>query len=125
MPILTKRLAQGIYYHQWMGNVLITEVLEAFETEMVLFHNDDIEKYVAILDGKDVKTLPINIPKLTEASSGHELITLIYKPPKVAYTLGKMVSKLVNIPVEFYNDWDETIARANQLIEQYQATIVE
>ncbi len=125
MPILTKRLAQGIYYHQWIGNVLITEVLEAFETEMVLFRNDNIEKYVVILDGEDVKTLPINIPKLTEASSGHELIRLIYKPPKVAYPLGKMISKIVNIPVEFYNDWDKTIARANQLIEQYQATNVE
>lgn len=125
MPILTKRLAQGIYYHQWIGNVLLADISNTYETELELFNNDNIDKYVVILDGSEVKTLPINIPKLTELSSGYELIRLIYKPPKVAYPLGKMISKIVNIPVEFYNDWDETIARANQLIEPYQAIIVE
>lgn len=119
MPIITSRISQGIYCHQWQGHVSIDEVLQAFELEKQLFSEDDIDKYVAILDGSNMRTMPFNISKLKQISSGYEITTLVYKAPTVAQKLGDIVSKLVRLPIEFHDDWDATLARAQKLLAEH------
>lgn len=118
MPIRTERLDVGIYHHQWQGDIRIDEVLAAFELEMQLFAEDDISHYVVIINGTDVRTMPVNFTELGKAISGRELMTFIYDAPQFAMQIGEIISRLFRLNIAFYDDWDAMITRAYEVIDE-------
>lgn len=123
MPITTQRITQGIYHHRWVGHVTADEVLRAFDLEKKLGNADNCNKYIIILDGSEVRTFPFNIAKMSRAFSGDELVTLVYKAPSMGQKLGEILGAMVNLPVEFFDDWDVTVARAYQVLEDNKSIV--
>lgn len=123
MPIKTERITKGIYLHSWQGHVTADEAVKASKLEEKLGYEDNCDKYIIILDGSNVRTIPFNLLKLAGSFSGNELSTLIYKAPAMGQKLGEIVGAMVHMPVEFFDDWDITLARAYQLLEENKSTV--
>lgn len=123
MPIRTERITPGIYCHHWEGHISTDEVVRSFELEKKLADVDHCAKYIVILDGSEVRTFPFNLMKLSKAFSGNELLTLAYNAPALGHKLGEIIGAMVHLPFEFYDDWDATLERAHQLLDENTAIV--
>lgn len=118
MSIKTERLDTGIYCNHWQGHVSVDDVLAAFERQKQLASEDQIEHYVVIIDGSDIRTVPLNLAKLRKTVSGKEAGILVYNAPKIGQTLGDIIGTMTNLPFEFHgDDWDAVVTRAQELLK--------
>ncbi len=123
MPVITTAITAGIYQHQWVGHVTADEVVNSVQRMQTLAHADNCDKYVAIIDASEVRTYPFNLAKLSRAFSGDTVSTLVYGAPATGQKLGEILGAMVKLSVEFYDDSDETLSRAHQLLEEHASTI--
>ena len=118
MPIISERVAPGIYRNRWQGHVTADEVLEAFEREIQMAEEDEIRKRVSIIDGEEIRTFPMNVMKLSKIVSPDVLATLVYKVPNTARTIGELIGSLAKTPIEFFDNWEKTVERASEIIKE-------
>ncbi|MEM9955344.1 MAG: hypothetical protein AAF846_27320 [Chloroflexota bacterium] len=117
MPIQSHRIAKGIYHHQYTGNLTSDEFLQGASMEKRWAEDDSVEKVVIIMDCSQLKTFPMNLGKLIKGFNGNELATLVYRAAPIAERFGEIIAKITSEPIEFYDNWDEIVARAHQVLD--------
>jgi hypothetical protein len=120
MPIKTLRIEPGIIHHRWQGHVSADEVLEAADRELHLLKEDGLARCISIVDCSEMRTFQVNIKKLSKAMRGDEILTLVYKAPKVSEIVGEIIANLTKAKMEFFSDWDALLIRARQSYREYQ-----
>jgi len=119
MPIKTERIALGIYCNTWQGHVTADEAVRAFNLETKLMEADGQTKRVSIIHGEEIRTFPMNVMKLSKIVSSDVVATIVHKVPRTARTVGEIIGSIAKTNVEFEDDWDKAVAKAQELLKEH------
>lgn len=125
MPTKTDRIEPGIYRVYWIGDVTIQEIFQARDEINMLAADDNITRYIGIIDGTQTQSLPLDLRMLTRSVNEGAIVYLVLNAPMVGEMMGRMFNQFAPMPVEFYKDRDELMARAHVLLGQLDEPMAE
>ncbi|MEO1286851.1 MAG: hypothetical protein AAFV93_03720 [Chloroflexota bacterium] len=122
MPLVTTRVQKGIYANEWIDNVTIEEVLNATPKLIQLAEEDQVNKFVVILDTSKAKRLPIDLANLRRSipEGVHEIV--ICGIPTLGTLILRMFKPMSTVPLSVFETYDEAIAHAKTIMETVNAT---
>jgi len=115
MPTSTERIDRCIYCAHWRGVVQLNEVFEARDGLERLAVEDGCSQYVIMIDGKTVKTVPMDLRILTKTFADGAVALVVSNAPYSGQIVARMVNKFVPISIEVFNDFEEARIRAIEL----------
>ena len=116
MPTKTERIQAGIYCAHWLDHVKIDEVFQASEAVNQFAEEDNVSRFVFIIDATQTKSIPFDLRMLTKTVDERYIAILGLNAPYAGEVMGRMFNKFAPVQVEFFRDRDALMERAEALL---------
>lgn len=124
MPIIFTKLEPYVYYSEWVGHILSSD-MHLFVEQLGLSYRESGESakvVINILDTRKMTNVPIdyNLVKGSATSRTTDFALIYIGAPTMWEMMARSMKLLFKLPMEFCKDMDCARKKANQILTRYQ-----